>query len=312
MNISVIIPVFNAEKSILNAVESALQFEEVYEVILVEDESGDNSLEICRRLEKKYEKVSVFQHMDGKNHGAGLSRNLGIEFVLGDFIAFLNADDYYLPSRFDAEKKLFSNPEVDGVYGATGIHYYSEKAKEQYYPIYGEYLTTIHEKCPPEFVFPGQMKLGSLFGDFSINAVTIRKDRLLEKMSVFFKPIQFHGDKEFLLRLSFYLNLYSGILNKPIAMQGVYEYDGIDFKIPEKTSDRSKVFLWEELHNWANKEDLVPKEMKIHTRRMYKSFKIANAPLLKRWAMVAYYMIVDSPCIRLDVYNANFINSLGI
>ena len=48
MKISVIIPVYNAEKFVTNAVESALQFDEVFEVILVEDQSPDKALDVCK------------------------------------------------------------------------------------------------------------------------------------------------------------------------------------------------------------------------------------------------------------------------
>ena len=154
MKISVITPVYNAEKYITQSVESALQFEEVYEIILVEDQSPDNALEVCKKLAEQYEKVKLYQHPDKKNHGAGASRNLGIEKSTGDFIAFLDADDYYLPNRFDAEIELFKNDEVDAVYGALGVHYYSEKAKEQYYSLFGDRLTTVYKKHTPKDVFP--------------------------------------------------------------------------------------------------------------------------------------------------------------
>ena len=146
MKISVITPVYNAEKYITQAVESALRFDEVYEVILVEDQSPDNALEVCKKLAQKYDRVKLFQHPDKGNHGAGASRNLGLEKATGDFIAFLDADDYYLPNRFEAEKELFKNPDVEGVYGAIGVHYYSEKAKDQYYSIFGDRLTTVYRK----------------------------------------------------------------------------------------------------------------------------------------------------------------------
>ncbi|WP_251040557.1 glycosyltransferase family 2 protein [Chryseobacterium sp. ISL-6] len=115
MKISVIIPVYNAEKYVSNAIESALQFEEVHEVILIEDNSPDNALEVCKKMSEKYEKVKLYQHPDKRNHGAGASRNLGIEKSSGEFIAFLDADDYFLPNRFDAEKELFKDPKASSV-----------------------------------------------------------------------------------------------------------------------------------------------------------------------------------------------------
>ena len=104
LNISVIIPVYNASAFLKKAVESAIQFEEVKEIILVEDGSTDHSLEVCEILENEFGAVKLFQHPDKGNHGAGATRNLGLEKATGDFIAFLDADDYYLPNRFEMEK----------------------------------------------------------------------------------------------------------------------------------------------------------------------------------------------------------------
>ena len=67
MKISVITPVYNAENFIVQAVESALQFEEVWEIILVEDQSPDNALEVCRNLAEKHDRVKLIQHPDKKN-----------------------------------------------------------------------------------------------------------------------------------------------------------------------------------------------------------------------------------------------------
>ncbi|WP_449399777.1 glycosyltransferase family 2 protein [Chryseobacterium wanjuense] len=228
MKISVIIPVYNAEKYVTQAVESALQFEEVYEVILIEDKSPDNALIVCEELGQKYDRVKLFQHPDRKNHGASASRNLGIEKSKGDFIAFLDADDYYLPNRFDAEKELFKDPKVEGVYGAMGVHFYSEKAKEQYYKVFRSSLTTVYKKYHPKEVFPGQLYLLGSFGMFSIVALTIRKDSLIKKMHPFFRSnLKLHEDSEFLFRLSYYLDLYPGSIDKPVALRGVHEENRI-------------------------------------------------------------------------------------
>ena len=76
--VSVIIPVYNAEKFVRNAVLSALACEEVAEIVLVEDQSPDNAFEVCKSLEKEFDQVKLIQHSDQGNHGAGASRNLGI------------------------------------------------------------------------------------------------------------------------------------------------------------------------------------------------------------------------------------------
>ncbi len=312
MKISVIIPVYNAEKFVTQAVESALQFDEVYEVILVEDKSPDNALYVCQQLTEKHDKVKLYQHPDKGNHGAGPTRNLGIEKSTGDFIAFLDADDYFLPNRFDAEKELFKDNNVEGVYGAIGVHYYSEKAKEQYYPIFGDKLTTVYKRHHPKDVFPGQIYMLGSFGLFSIDALTIRRDPLIRKMNTLFKSsLRLHQDTEFLYRLSYYLDLYPGILDRAVAVRGVHENNRITMVDSKKINPAStRVLLWKEVNNWAENEPTIPDHIKLHIKRMYRSFDIANSPLSKKWGMILKYMVSDYHSIRSGIYNINFRKNL--
>ncbi|WP_228376893.1 glycosyltransferase family 2 protein [Chryseobacterium vrystaatense] len=312
MKISVIIPVYNAEKFVSHAVESALQFEEVYEVILVEDQSPDNALQICIGLAEKHDRVKFFQHSDKGNHGASVSRNLGMEKASGDFLAFLDADDYFLPNRFDAEKELFKNPEVEGVYGALGVHYYSEKAREQYYRVFMDKLTTVYKKHSPKDVFYGQIHMLGTFGLFSIDTLTLRRESLIKKMDILFKShLKLHEDTEFLLRLSYYLDLYPGSIDRAVAIRGVHEHNRIT-KVDTRVVDPaiSRTLLWKEIDNWAQTEDSIPEEAKIHIKRMLRSFEIAKAPTLKKWGMVIKYLITDYRSIRSGLYNVNFKRSL--
>ncbi|NML58032.1 glycosyltransferase family 2 protein [Chryseobacterium cheonjiense] len=308
MKISVIIPVYNAEKYISQAVESALQFEEVCEVILVEDNSPDNALEVCRQLTEKYSRVKLYQHYDKGNHGAGATRNLGIAMADGEFIAFLDADDYYLPNRFDAEKQLFKDPKVEGVYGALGVHYYSTKAKEQYYRLFKDNLTTVYERHDPKDVFPGQLGMKGSFGLFSIDCLTIRRDAMVKKLNPFFKThLRLHQDTEFLFRLSYYLDLYPGILDKAIAMRGVHANNRITVVDSKKVNPATtRVLLWKEINEWAQNENTISQDIKLHIRRMHRSYEIALAPTLKKWAMITKYLFTDYRSIRSGLYNINF------
>ncbi len=90
--LSVIIPVYNAEKSLKCSVESVLNqtFREL-ELILVDDGSTDNSLEICKRFEKSDDRVKVIHKENG---GAGPARNAGIAIARGKYLAFPDSDDY--------------------------------------------------------------------------------------------------------------------------------------------------------------------------------------------------------------------------
>lgn len=90
--ISVIIPVYNVEKYISRCIDSILN--QSYcniEIIIVNDGSIDNSAVICDEYAQKYNNIKVF-HKD--NGGVSLARNLGIDKASGEYIAFVDPDDY--------------------------------------------------------------------------------------------------------------------------------------------------------------------------------------------------------------------------
>ena len=103
--VSVVTPVYNAAEFVTRAVESALAQPETGEVLLIEDNSPDNSLRVCRELAEKHEKVRVLRHPDGGNHGAGASRNLGMQNARFDYIGFVDADNFDLLNRFAKTKE---------------------------------------------------------------------------------------------------------------------------------------------------------------------------------------------------------------
>lgn len=90
--ISVIVPVYNAEKDLENCIKSILsQTYETFELILVNDGSKDGSLEICRTFEKQDKRIRVY---DRENGGAGAARNTGLEKMKGEYVVFVDSDDY--------------------------------------------------------------------------------------------------------------------------------------------------------------------------------------------------------------------------
>ena len=103
VKISVIIPVFNDEKLIKSAVHSVLkQSIEDIELICINDGSTDNSLDVLNSLSKKYDFLKVLSQ---DNQGSGSARNFGINEATGEYIAFLDADDFYIDN--DALEKLY-------------------------------------------------------------------------------------------------------------------------------------------------------------------------------------------------------------
>lgn len=90
--VSIIVPIYNTEKYLRKCVDSILkQTYENLEVILVNDGSPDNSLEICREYERLDSRVKV---INKKNGGLSSARNAGLEICTGKYITFVDSDDY--------------------------------------------------------------------------------------------------------------------------------------------------------------------------------------------------------------------------
>jgi glycosyltransferase involved in cell wall biosynthesis len=67
---------------------------------LDEDGSPNGGLETCQQLAQQYSKIKLLRHPNGCNMGPSASRNLGIKNAIFEYVAFLDADDYYIRNRF--------------------------------------------------------------------------------------------------------------------------------------------------------------------------------------------------------------------
>lgn len=90
--ISIIVPVYNVEKYLTRCVESLKnQTIQNLEIILIDDGSTDESGKICDELKKEDQRIKV---MHKQNEGQGIARNFGIEIAEGEYVAFVDSDDY--------------------------------------------------------------------------------------------------------------------------------------------------------------------------------------------------------------------------
>lgn len=110
--VSVIIPAYNGDRFIIQAVESVLnQTYKNYEIIVIDDGSVDNIRQV---LEAYLQKINyIFQ----RNQGVASARNLGIQEAEGDYIAFLDQDDYFLPEKLAKQVAILeNNPQIGMVH----------------------------------------------------------------------------------------------------------------------------------------------------------------------------------------------------
>lgn len=137
---SIIMPVYNSGTEMKKSIESVLnQTYNKWELIIIDDGSTDNSLEIAKKFANKNRRIKVFHQ---KNAGPGAARNKGIKEASGDYIAFLDSDDYYEKNFLetidnknqDCDVIFYSNikEDIDGkIVGGTNLSKYINCPKEK-------------------------------------------------------------------------------------------------------------------------------------------------------------------------------------
>lgn len=252
MKVSVVIPVYNAEEFLRSSVESALAQPETGEVLLIEDCSKDGSLQICQKLASEYQKVKFFHHSLSKNCGAGASRNLGVRNARYDLIAFLDADDFFLPSRFAASCQILSsNPNVEGTFEAVGTHFANEDVKQAWLASGRALLTAFRDKVDPECLFEAQGPIGHK-GYAHIDGWVVKKS-VFEKTGLFDENLRFHQDTAMAVKLSAMCRIAVGDIAQPVAMRRVHAGNRITAKRSSARIFRERVLMWRVLWRWGKK-----------------------------------------------------------
>lgn len=126
--VSVVIPVYNVEKYLERCVESVMhQTYNNIEVILVNDGSTDGSLNVCKRLQEKYPQITI---VDKKNGGLSSARNAGIAASHGEYIAFLDSDDWVTSDCYEYMLRLVVANQAD----LSDIMIYQVKSEQDQVP----------------------------------------------------------------------------------------------------------------------------------------------------------------------------------
>ena len=130
--ISVIVPIFNASKSIKKCIESIInQTYKNIEIILINDGSEDNTLEIINDYKEKDERIKV---INKANSGVANTRNVGIEIATGQYIMFVDSDDYIdVNYIYEMHNELVKNDSDVAVSGMTSCENNEKKIKKIIY-----------------------------------------------------------------------------------------------------------------------------------------------------------------------------------
>lgn len=117
--VSIVTPVFNAEKYLEETVKSVQnQTYQNWELFLIDDGSTDDSLKIAKNLAKTDKRIKVISI---KNSGAAVARNTGIEKASGRYLCFIDADDLWKPEKLEKQLKFMQTPKEATTSAEDGI-----------------------------------------------------------------------------------------------------------------------------------------------------------------------------------------------
>lgn len=157
---SVIIPVYNCDRFIAETVESVQrQTIQELEIIIIDDCSTDNSLEIIKKIAEHDERIKIFQNEI--NSGVAQTRNKGIELSSGAYITLLDGDDVWLPDKLEKQ-----------------LNYLASKGGSISYCSYG-FIDNEGHDLGTDFIVPSSITLTKLLSNSVISCSTVIAEREL-------------------------------------------------------------------------------------------------------------------------------------
>ena len=173
--VSVITPAYNASEYIGETIESVLnQSYTNWEMLIVDDCSKDNTVEIVSKYSEKDNRIKLLKHTE--NQGVAATRNTALKEAKGDYIAFLDSDDMWHSEKL--LKQLVFMEENQYVLTYTGYQKYMSETKEN-----GKVITV-----------PEEMTYESIFYNTAIACLTVMVNK--EKSGEFFMPLLNHTEDQ--------------------------------------------------------------------------------------------------------------------
>jgi len=178
MKLSVIVPVYNCEKYIGECLDSLCNqtFKDM-EIIVVNDASTDKTLDIINDYKNRYSQIKLVETGSDTNLGVSVARNTGLKYATGEYIGFVDADDYVMMDMYEKLVKTALNNDADIV-----SCNYNKIYKEKCIPVLNSYYSQNNNIMSLE-------KNGELLIDDGCIWIRIYKRDLIEKFNIIF-PIE--------------------------------------------------------------------------------------------------------------------------
>lgn len=196
MKISLILPVYNVElyveQCLLSCINQNIPSTD-YEIIVVNDGTKDNSLEIVNRIASQYDNIIVVSQ---ENAGLSAARNKGLSLAKGDYVWFIDTDDYIKESCLKEITEKFENNNLDAL-SIAAVNFYGDGSIE---------ARRVYKN--DNIVYNGNDAL-ALSYYYVCAPFTIYRREFLLKHNLKFMLGVFHEDNEFTLRAYYFLNRVS-------------------------------------------------------------------------------------------------------
>lgn len=200
--VSIIIPVYNSESTLKRCIESVInQTYKNIEILIINDGSKDKSLNIMNEYKNKDERIIVINQ---KNKGLSGARNIGINNATGDYITFIDSDDYIKPNLVKDTIKIFEKYECDVVRNNYELSYENGKTELRNEMYEENRIINISEKKEEliQNILLGKVQSYSWL-------LTIKREILDKNNLKFDEDIFFMEDIVFIIRLIFLIkNIY--------------------------------------------------------------------------------------------------------
>ena len=202
--VSVIIPTYNRSGFIRRAVKSVLnQTYKWIEIIIVDDGSIDDTVKIISTLGLSDNRIRCLTHKT--NRGSQAARNTGIRAAKGEYIAFLDSDDEWLPNKLEKQMPLFSN--MDQKIGVVYAGFIKSDQKKN--------LFNVHEPC-----FSGSIYKEALRGWIAdTNTLVVHRD-VLFKSGLWDERIRAYQEWDLCIRLSRFAEF--AFIKEPLAIYHIH------------------------------------------------------------------------------------------
>ena len=220
VSVSIIMPVYNDEnvikQAILSVVNQTLQDKEL---ICINDGSTDSTLEILNEFSEKYDFIKVYTQ---ENQGSGKARNYGMDIAEGEYIGFLDADDYFIDN--DALERLYATAVSNNANMVTGNILHDVDNPGEFVPFkHLEYFTQDKVILPEDYGIPWSFYKSIFKTDFLLSNKIYFPDLLRGQDPVFLAEILAKVDKIYAVATDVYAYVFYDAIDRCNTYRKLYD-----------------------------------------------------------------------------------------